>query len=213
MTSHSLTTWRTLVAAALILVLGILPLGTGTGHAEPAECSDAIDNDADGFIDYAEDPNCVDATDTTEAGECQDGVDNDSDGRIDYGSDPGCAAPEEGSERAECSDFVDGMQPVCRDVAANLTIRYAPRVEVFKGAVSSSMEMCLDQRKVVLKRVRPGRNATLGEDLTNSDGIWRIPWDARRGRYYAVMPRAIRVSEQDQEMRCLLDRSVTVRID
>lgn len=51
-------------------------------------CSDGVDNDRDGFTDFAGgDPGCSDAADTSEkstAYECDDGIDNDGDGLIDF---------------------------------------------------------------------------------------------------------------------------------
>lgn len=51
-------------------------------------CSDGIDNDRDGFVDYAGgDPGCDSAADESEKSpllECDDGIDNDLDGQIDF---------------------------------------------------------------------------------------------------------------------------------
>ena len=79
----------------------------------PPECSDGVDNDGDGQIDFPADQGCTSATDDSEAGggggagdpdrggeggaggsgagdrQCSDGRDNDGDGRIDS-RDPGC---------------------------------------------------------------------------------------------------------------------------
>jgi len=48
------------------------------------QCSDGIDNDGDGFIDYPNDPGCASPTSPTESPACQDGIDNDGDGGIDF---------------------------------------------------------------------------------------------------------------------------------
>lgn len=69
------------------------------------QCSNGIDDDADGTIDSA-DPGCItngvyDPTDDTESNggstgggfaQCADGIDNDLDGYIDYPADPGCTS-------------------------------------------------------------------------------------------------------------------------
>ncbi len=59
-------------------------------------CSDGVDNDRDGLVDFAGgDPGCDSATDTSEKSallECDDGIDNDLDGKIDFRSDPFGAA-------------------------------------------------------------------------------------------------------------------------
>ena len=54
------------------------------GFASKPACSDGIDDDGDGFIDFPADPGCYTATSGTESPACQDGIDNDGDGGIDY---------------------------------------------------------------------------------------------------------------------------------
>ncbi len=64
-------------------------------------CSDGIDNDCDGCIDYPADPGCTNPSDEDEGNAncigmgstaCSDGIDNDGDGCIDYPADPGCTS-------------------------------------------------------------------------------------------------------------------------
>lgn len=85
--------------------------GNGGGSSlDEFECSDGIDNDGDGLIDYPNDPDCSSPFDETESGSmgdigggtgggstldraaCADGIDNDGDGLIDFGRDPGCSS-------------------------------------------------------------------------------------------------------------------------
>jgi hypothetical protein len=67
------------------------PPPSATGN----QCSDGRDNDGDGLVDRAQDPDC--RTGRSEGGgvraqsECQDGRDNDGDGLVDAAQDPGCA--------------------------------------------------------------------------------------------------------------------------
>ncbi len=58
------------------------------------ECSDGLDNDGDGFIDYPNDPGCDSAIDDSEEEiyQCSDGLDNDGDGFIDFPDDIGCGS-------------------------------------------------------------------------------------------------------------------------
>ena len=63
--------------------------------AQAPQCSDGIDNDGDGLIDFPADPGCDDANDNDETNastlaQCEDGIDNDGDGLIDFPADPGC---------------------------------------------------------------------------------------------------------------------------
>jgi LPXTG-motif cell wall-anchored protein len=77
------------------------------------QCSDGVDNDNDGKIDYPADRGCVSAQDDSEAGggpQCADGVDNDKDGKIDYPADKGCTSAKDDSEAGggpQCADGVD----------------------------------------------------------------------------------------------------------
>jgi DNA-binding beta-propeller fold protein YncE len=84
--------------------------------AGPAACADGLDNDGDGFADFAgADPGCLDALDASETEDgfpCDDGIDNDGDGRIDFDpdagqGDPGCQVPLSLSEAPACDDDLD----------------------------------------------------------------------------------------------------------
>lgn len=93
------------------LFIAILPACGGGGNNTgpmPAPCSDGEDNDADGLVDFPEDPGCVGDNDETEdslpSAQCQDGRDNDSDGKTDYPVDPGCFAPQADGEEDDCPD-------------------------------------------------------------------------------------------------------------
>jgi hypothetical protein len=63
-------------------------------------CSDGIDNDDDGDIDYGSDDDCSSPTDNDESEIelCRDGLDNDLDGDIDYPEDAGCVTPTDDTE-------------------------------------------------------------------------------------------------------------------
>jgi len=74
---------------------------TTTVMCTPTECSDGIDNDQDGAIDYPADFSCTSPDDDDESSplaQCQDGLDNDQDGYIDYPADPGCTSPQDNDE-------------------------------------------------------------------------------------------------------------------
>jgi spore coat protein A len=73
-------------------------------------CQNGIDDDGDGFVDFAgDDPGCASATDPSEREpllECDDGLDNDGDGGVDYPDDPSCASPT-WIENPACDDGLD----------------------------------------------------------------------------------------------------------
>jgi uncharacterized delta-60 repeat protein len=72
------------------------------------DCSDKLDNDEDGKIDFPADPDCEDATEDSEEApleaECENGADDDGDGKVDFPADPGCAS-------AQDDDEDEGEQP------------------------------------------------------------------------------------------------------
>lgn len=101
-------------------------------------CSNSIDDDQDGFIDFPFDTHCTSATDQSESQstlilefiECADGIDNDQNGRIDFPADPGCLSKSDLYERPHgvraCSDGIDNdldllidwpMDPSCHFAA------------------------------------------------------------------------------------------------
>ncbi|HEV7765531.1 MAG TPA: hypothetical protein VGQ76_11060 [Thermoanaerobaculia bacterium] len=84
-------------------VYGIQPIG-------PPACSDGIDNDGDGFIDYPNDVGCGRADSNMENPMCNDGDDNDGDGQIDL-ADSDCYAPTDHVESPipglQCTDGID----------------------------------------------------------------------------------------------------------
>ncbi len=96
---------RSILTSLVVAVLVSCGGGTNDGPAK-ALCSDGLDNDGDGLVDFPEDPGCVSDTDETEESDpspqCRDGRDNDNDGFTDYPSDPGCTAPNQDDEVDDC---------------------------------------------------------------------------------------------------------------
>ncbi|NOY93083.1 MAG: VWA domain-containing protein, partial [Deltaproteobacteria bacterium] len=75
-----------------------------------AVCSDGIDNDGDGQVDFPADLGCSSPSDSDETNpECSDGVDNDGDGDIDWPADLECSSPYDTTEAGPpaCNDSVD----------------------------------------------------------------------------------------------------------
>lgn len=77
--------------------------------ASAAECSDGVDNDSDGLVDFPADPGCRIATQETEATACGDGIDNDGDTLVDFPNDPQCYSVNDLLEDAnpQCDDGID----------------------------------------------------------------------------------------------------------
>ncbi len=88
-------------SGALTCAVGFTCKGNvGSRTCKPVACGDGVDNNADGKIDYPNDPGCAspadDAEDTVCPGAscpvCSNGADDDTDTQIDFPADFGCAA-------------------------------------------------------------------------------------------------------------------------
>jgi hypothetical protein len=90
-------------------------------HDDDPECSDGVDNDGNGLVDYPEDPLCESASDPAERPQCEDRADNDGDGRSDYPADPGCRSTLDNSEspNPRCSDNIDNDSDGATDYPAD----------------------------------------------------------------------------------------------
>lgn len=88
-----------------------------TEQCQRTECSDEIDNDGNGKMDFPGDVGCTNANDNDESivpqmgepVECEDGEDNDGDLFLDYPEDPGCSSQFDSNERGttQCDDGID----------------------------------------------------------------------------------------------------------
>jgi len=97
-----------------------------SGGVVSAACSDGLDNDGDGRVDFPSDTGCRDATTNVEDPPCDDGIDNDSDTLIDYPADSDCSAgwgTSEGSGAAPdligAWGFEEGWGAVVYDTSGN----------------------------------------------------------------------------------------------
>ncbi len=72
----------------------------------PPACSDGLDNDGDGGVDFGGDPGCA-TTNGIEDPVCDDALDNDGDGLVDFPADDGCASAAAATENPRCSDGLD----------------------------------------------------------------------------------------------------------
>jgi hypothetical protein len=89
-----------------------------TNDRSPGGCSNGIDDDADGRVDFPRDPGCIFAADSDEADpgfapQCANMRDDDRNGRIDFPDDPGCRFAADNLEENQgeipprCADGVD----------------------------------------------------------------------------------------------------------
>ena len=96
------------LSAGLLIPIGAKPVPPAPVPAAVVPvaniCSDALDNDGDGKIDFPADAGCTSAEDNdeTDPPACSDGKDNDGDGAIDFPSDKGCTAADDTDETDPC---------------------------------------------------------------------------------------------------------------
>jgi len=70
-------------------------------------CSDGLDDDADGDVDWPADTGCRGADDASERFACEDQLDDDGDGLVDWPLDPGCAISVADDESPQCQNGLD----------------------------------------------------------------------------------------------------------
>ncbi|HRH30650.1 MAG TPA: hypothetical protein PK886_01095 [Candidatus Paceibacterota bacterium] len=83
----------------------------GAPAASP-ECSDGIDNDGDGDIDFPADSGCTSSSDNDEddgvtppTTQCNDTIDNDGDGNTDFPDDLGCSSASDSTEQTNVAIY------------------------------------------------------------------------------------------------------------
>jgi 6-phosphogluconolactonase (cycloisomerase 2 family) len=99
------------------------------------ECSNGVDDDGDGLVDFPTDPNCASAEDLSESFDCRNHLDDDGDGSIDYPADLQCTSATDGSETVDCTNgidddgdgLIDAADPACSN--ALLPDRESPRCD------------------------------------------------------------------------------------
>jgi hypothetical protein len=165
------------------------PAGTGTNPPRAGNCTDTAS--------YNWQPG-----DTTTDPQCDNGVDDDGDGFTDFPEDPDC---DDSFDNAEA--FGGGRFPT------TVTIRYNRKASppAFKGAVATDFEGCSNQRRIILKKKRPGRDRVVGRDLSNNKGNWAIAKRRARGRFYAIAPRK-QFEANGATVICNRDESVTITV-
>jgi hypothetical protein len=130
-------------SGAITCNIGYACKGTmGSRTCQPALCSDGLDNDMDGKIDYPYDPGCVDSADDTEQNPatppvCADGTDNDGDMLTDFPADYGCAAAS-GTTEVFCMGEMDATAAITTKTTMGTTTAaandWAPSCSTFSMA-------------------------------------------------------------------------------
>jgi type 1 glutamine amidotransferase len=69
-----------------------------------------------------------------------------------------------------------------------VSIRSDPDAGAFSGGVFTSRSRCEARRRVVVLKVRPGKDREVGRRRTDAIGDWRLAFESARGRFRAVAP-------------------------
>lgn len=171
----------------------------------PPVCSDGVDNDGSGGIDYGGDGGCAAPRDPTEDSwqdpTCFDGIDNDADGTIDFPAEVGCR------------DYDDGDEYFCPPPGrctpeVRVTIRLSKRGDRFLGEVEAPAPCVADRSIRVYRWPRSGRFEQLDRARSEADGTWRSRRMAvTKGRYVAFVGDVVRESESGDVVGCTWGRS------
>jgi hypothetical protein len=117
-------------SGALVCPSGYACKGTvGSRTCAPAQCSDGIDNNGDGKIDYPNDPGCTDPGDDTEdtvcpgasCPVCSNGVDDNSNGLTDWPAEWGCVAAS-GTTEVFCMPERDASSKITTKTTTGTTV-------------------------------------------------------------------------------------------
>ena len=139
-----------------------------------AECSDGIDNDGDGLIDYPADPGCGYPLASTENPACSDGIDNDLDTFVDFPTDPQCGTATDNSEDflAACDDGIDNDGDGLIDYPADPGCGFPHDLTEFRGLCDDGLDN--DGDGLIDFPADPGCGSLFDNDEANpacSDGI------------------------------------------
>jgi hypothetical protein len=87
-------------------------------------------------------------------------------------------------------------------------INYSSSKNAFHAKVTSAAVECLIDRRVSLKKVRPGKDKTLGRDITNANGKWSIGgFPSPHGTFYAKVKEETVQATGGPLIVCSSDRS------
>ena len=123
--------------------------------------------------------------------------------------------PEESESSSPSPTNTEGGQ--ARNCPSEITMSYQgptrknPGRRQFVGKVRSEEDACETGRKVLVKKVRGGRDRTVDSTVTNQRGSWKAPVRRANGRYYAQTP-SERVPSDSGRVTCGADRSKTIRV-
>ena len=143
-------------------------------------------------------PTPTNTTSSPPPNQCSDGVDNDGDGAVD-GNDQGCADGD--------GDESTGDAPPAQAFPTTVSGRYDDGQNRHEGRVNAGPKRCEKGRKVVVKKVRVGRDKVVGSDTSNRAGAWSVTDRGADGTYYSVAKKKTFTKADGTVVTCRSDRS------
>ena len=80
---------------------------------------------------------------------------------------------------------VGAAAPAMADTKYDSKIRVANSFPAFHGKVRSDVELCVENRKVIMYSEMPGDDDVLGKTRTDGDGKWKVKVEPTSGVFYA----------------------------
>ena len=114
--------------------------------------------------------------------QCRDGVDNDGDSLTDYPDDLGCDSKLDNTEDPDAPCAFNGTN--CNGMVLHKDRRW------LIGAVGDRPGYCMDDRPILVKKQRKGRDTMEAYEQADRNGEFRVEIKVRwKGKFYAVAPK------------------------
>ena len=121
------------------------------------------------------------------------------------------ATPTQSSSPSPSPSQTTPPPPSIQTFDSRITIAYNGRRNVFTGRVTSESARCEAGRGVVVKKVKRGKDATVGKARTNRRGRYAVAERNAEGRYYSKVKRKQFAGRNNRTIVCKPARSRTIR--
>jgi hypothetical protein len=98
-----------------------------------------------------------------------------------------------------------------RTCQAEISIAYSKSSDLFKGKVTSDDDACVEKREVKVKKVKPGKDKTVGQDNTDGGGRYAVKVPNAKGRYYAQSAAYSTEDDTGATVTCAKAKSKTIK--
>lgn len=121
--------------------------------------------------------------------------------------------PEETESPSPSPSASDGPRKCSSDITLNYQgpSKKKPARRQFSGNVKSAEDECEKGRKVILKKLKKGKDKTVDATVTDPKGGYKIPVARANGRYYSQTPKD-NVVTRDGRVTCGAAKSKPVKV-